>query len=352
MAELSNIGWTDGTGNFWWGCYKVKDNPLCANCYAADWAVDRWGYDVWGRSKPRRPIAGIFNSLKSWQRKAHKDGRIHRVFVMSMGDIFEKSQRLLPGAPFDYTETGQMRDHFFKAISNNEYPNLLFQLLTKRPENIRSMIPAQWWGDWPQNVWVGVSAGTQETADRLIPQLLEVPAPVRFVSAEPLLGRLDLRAYLYPTFAADDPRYSPRRDGIDLVIGGGESGDKQLARPTHLAWARYLRNQCNDSGTHFFWKQWGRWMPVDSVAYNDPLALLFGQNGLDRHGMWAGGSTNDIVLYPDSLWLRNVGKKKSGRLLDGREWNGMPDYSHLLLSDEVRYFTGGRQSSFQLSMIN
>ncbi len=118
--------------------------------------------------------------------------------------------------------------------------DLTWMLLTKRPQNIKKMLPADWGQGW-WNVWIGVTAENQVEADRRLPILLEVPAVVHFTSAEPLLEPIDLRTYL--------------AKGLDWVIVGGESG--QYCRPFCIDWVRSLRDQCREAGAAFFMKQLG-----------------------------------------------------------------------------------------------
>lgn len=305
--ENSKIEWTKNTLQFWWGCDEVDGNPACDNCYARAWA-ERFGWDIWGHDKPRRPVGSAWKNVGKWQRKAAKAGRIDLVFTSSMSDIFEKSMPLITptqvsGTPIIAETTGALRDEFFGRISKGHYPNLVFQFLTKRPPNIMRMVPKAWHENWPRNVWVGTSAGDQENVDRLVPHLLMVPAPVRFLSAEPLTERIDISAYLIPHFAADDPRHYPRRDGLEQVIVGGESGGN--ARPMHPDWVRDLRDQCQDYGTAFFFKQWGEWAPN----------CLCGRPKPCRTTPRTGGKMG--VMF-------RCGKKHAGRTLDARTWDEIP----------------------------
>ncbi|MDG4903162.1 phage Gp37/Gp68 family protein [Mesorhizobium sp. WSM4962] len=168
--------------------------------------------------------------------------------------------------------------------------------------------------DWPlKNVWLGVSAERQQEADERIPQLLATPAAIRFVSAEPLLGPLDISKYLRPLCDRCPPWEVPCRIGcqhcarLDWVIVGGESGPE--ARPMHPAWARSLREQCANNRVSFFFKQWGAYRPLTPAERNQACgATLIGKDPYDR----------------DAHVLR-VGKKAAGRLLDGIEHNGMPE---------------------------
>jgi len=168
-------------------------------------------------------------------------------------------------------------------------PHLDWLLLTKRPYNIRRFVP---WGDrWPMNVWAGTTAENQRWAEKRIPVLLEAPAAVRFVSAEPLLGPLDLRAWL-------------NDEGLKWVIAGGESGPH--SRPMNPEWARALRDQCLAAGVSFLFKQWGNWSPTAPERVN----------GYSSRTMFT--SDGDRIL------VAHLGKKASGRILDGKTWDDVP----------------------------
>ena len=265
MAEDSEIGWTDNTGNFWWGCVEVHEG--CDNCYARIWD-NRYNGDHWGIDKPRRAIKSIWGDLIRWQRQAKEQNKILKVFVGSMMDIFEKPMPIVDvkGNPiygklgelayisssnktngFDDITTDDLRQIFFNQISKGHYPNLLFQFLTKRPSSINKYIPDPWKNKAPQNIIFGTSPVNQATADNLIPHLLKVKGK-RFLSIEPQLGHIDLRW-----------RYAGMRhplDGIDWVIVGGESGHHK--REFNPDWAREIRDVCKEYDVPFFMKQWDK----------------------------------------------------------------------------------------------
>ena len=153
MAQNSKIEWTHHTANLWHGCTKVHEG--CDNCYAETLAK-RWGNDVWGNDKPRKIINSVFNELDKFQRIAKEANEMQRVFVGSMMDIFEKPMPLIDSKGIEVTNlnTGEIRDTFFKRISENRYPNLMFLLLTKRPSNINKYIPESWKQTPPENVCI------------------------------------------------------------------------------------------------------------------------------------------------------------------------------------------------------
>ncbi|MGC8541345.1 MAG: DUF5131 family protein [Phycisphaerae bacterium] len=218
MADETIIAWTDHTFNPWWGCVKVS--PGCAHCYA-EALSKRYGNDVWGGKADRR-FFGAKHWAKplQWNREAQQAGQIHRVFCASMADVFEDRADLAPE-----------RARLWEVI--RETPSLHWQILTKRPENIEKLLPA----DWPlQNVWLGTSIESMDYAWRA-DALRKIPAAVRFISYEPALGPLD----------------GLDLTGIDWVICGGESGNG--FRPMDMDWARNMRDKCKAAGVSFFFKQ-------------------------------------------------------------------------------------------------
>ena len=191
--------------------------------------------------------------------------------------------------------------------------------------------------EWPpKNVWIGATICNQEEADRDILKLLSVPAAKRFLSIEPMLGPIDLRNVAIPVEhdmlrrpwdidshkfnvlqEYDDDHYHQTPSTIDWVICGGESGKN--ARPMHLDWVRNLRDQCVAAGVPFFFKQWGEWVQVERSSEISSRITMPGQNG--EWFAWPGGRRDGWRTGPI---MHRVGKKEAGRLLDGREWNGMP----------------------------
>lgn len=214
MSERTIIAWTERSWNPWRGCRKVS--PGCVNCYMFT-AQERYGRD------PRQVVrTKTWGDPLKWQREAATVGRIDRVFTCSWSDWF-------------ISDADGWRPEAWDVV--RRCPNLHFQILTKRPERIADHLPPDW-GDGYANVWLGVSVESQKYADRLC-HLIQIPAAVRFVSAEPLLGPLDLEPWL--------------ASGLDWVIVGGESGPGY--RPMDIEWARDLRDQCRENEVAFFFKQ-------------------------------------------------------------------------------------------------
>jgi protein gp37 len=199
--------------------------------------------------------------------------RPRMIFVNSMSDLFHEA------VPW------RVIDRVFQVMELAEKHT--FQVLTKRAqvmrEYLRNSRRAQSARVWPlPNVWIGVSAERQKEADERIPDLLATPAAVRFLSAEPLLGPLDIIRYM------PDPTENCPQTRLDWVIVGGESGPR--ARPMHPQWARDIRDQCQTAGVAYFFKQWGEWTPTNMISGE----------------------------------YERVGKKAAGRRLDGRTWDEMP----------------------------
>lgn len=240
MAQNSKIEWTHHTANLWHGCTKVHEG--CDHCYA-ETLSKRWGNDIWGNDKPRKEIKSVWGDILKYQKLAKAAGEIHRVFVGSMMDIFEKPMPLIGATITEYT-TGVLRERFFSQISEGWYPNLMFLLLTKRPSNINKYIPESWKQSPPENVMFGTSPVNQGTAYTLINQLIKVKGK-RFLSVEPQLDSVNLVHWL------------PQ---IDWVIQGGESGHHK--RPFNLAWAYDMEEQCQAANVPYFFKQIDKVQPI------------------------------------------------------------------------------------------
>ena len=211
-----------------------------------------------------RTSAANWRKPLAWDRAAAAAGERHRVFCASLADVFDNHVSILP----------EWREDLWRLIEAT--PNLDWMLLTKRPGNIDRMLPPDWGAGYP-NVWLGCTVVNQAEADRDIEKLRAVPAVVRFLSMEPLLGPVDLGDFLYPIGIGAKRFGADRLDGggiapeailpaLDLVIVGGESGPG--ARPMHPDWARSLRDQCNAAGVAFFVKQLssGRPKPIKNIT--------------------------------------------------------------------------------------
>lgn len=272
MGIETKIEWCDHTFNPWWGCVKI--DPECKNCYAASFAK-RTGHAVWGGDAPRRFFGPKhWAEPVKWNREAERAGERRRVFCASMADVFENP---IGPSRFDMIDT---RARLFDLIE--ETTHLDWLLLTKRPELVTQSVPISWWDAFPLNVFMGTTGGCQATIDDNVPALLEIPAVVHFLSAEPLLGPVDILRYLHDSTCAygGDTEHresgigctccAPREVSLDWVITGAESGGG--ARPMEEAWVRSLRDQCRTSGTSFFYKQ-----KLDGKKHKVSLPILDGQ---------------------------------------------------------------------------
>lgn len=348
MSGPTKIEWTERTWNPVRGCTRVSEG--CRNCYAEGIAA-RFS----GPGQPYEGIAEMRDGKPRWTGK----------LALSETALLEPLKRRKPTAYF----VNSMSDLFHWGMPEEWIdlvfavmvlcPHHTFQVLTKRPARMRDYFAAlicdegrrpyvrrPGWtaktprdGDrvflleegqtWPlPNVWLGVSAEDQTTADARVPDLLATPAAVRFVSAEPLIGPIDFNDIPWPaerlrfpdTDDISDARSALRLiEGVrlDWIILGGESGPH--ARPMHPQWARDIRDQCAAAGVAFHFKQWGAFGPeglsserwiwrLDGTCSPDPLP-----NGIGRHS-----SPGFLVSY-------RVGKKRAGRLLDGVVHNAMPN---------------------------
>ena len=214
MADRSAIEWTEATWNPVTGCSKVS--PGCAHCYAETFA-ERF------RGVPGHPYEQGFD-VRLWPQRLEQPLRWRRprmIFVNSMSDLFHED---IPKA---------FLRRVFEVMVRAEHHT--FQILTKRPERLAAMAPTL---PWPKNVWMGVTIENRRYVDRA-DYLRQVPAAVRFISAEPLLGPLE----------------GLDLQNIDWLISGGESGPRH--RPIKIEWLRDLRDRCDEAGVAYFFKQWG-----------------------------------------------------------------------------------------------
>lgn len=338
MAENSKIEWTDATWNFVRGCSPVSEG--CRNCYAETIAARFSGVDNEGKKLPYHGLAKMVNGEARWTgeigfveetlRQPLRWTRPRKIFVNSMSDLFHEKV------------TDEMLDKAFAVMALT--PQHTYQVLTKRPERMaeylldtdmkRDAILDHIWTiskDRKEqdevsgkvmmaflnktglpNVWLGTSVEDQKTADERIPHLLKTPAAVRFLSIEPLLGPVDLERWLSYTPDCDcvggHDHDCTAQAKIDWVIVGGESGPN--ARPCHPDWVRSIRDQCQAAGVPFFFKQWGEWAP-----------LVHQMPSIPKHQV----VPFDATESRDAYRMFRVGKKKAGRILDGRTWDEFPE---------------------------
>lgn len=294
MADGTKIEWTDATWNVVIGCDKVS--PGCDHCYAIRTA----------HRFQEHPNPAVASAYAGTEADGDWTGRVN--LVESRRDLpltWKRPRRIFVNAQSDLFHD-QVPDEFIARVwaVMALAPRHTFQILTKRHGRMRSLLaspdfhasvsrkvrghvtlrPLDGHGDeaarWPlPNVWLGVSVEDQKRADLRIPALLDTPAAVRWISAEPLLGPVDIINGLGDSWLT----------GIDWIVVGGESGPG--SRPMHPEWARSLRDQCEVAPVPFLFKQWGDYL------YRGDL---------------------------DNGTFVRVGKGRAGRILDGRTWDEYP----------------------------
>lgn len=349
--------WWDTSWNPVVGCTPAS--PGCDNCYAKALHDQRHAALLEGKKVPdcyARPFERV-QCLKE-----RLDAPLHwrkprRVFVNSMTDLFHEN------VPFEFLD----KVFAYMALASQH----TFMVLTKRPERMREYVTkmvfdgrdlskcckdmpeimehvragSKYLADMPPNVWMGVTTENQAMADERIPILLDTPAAKRFVSVEPMLGPVNLAPYLDDSWCCPECKaveqheechreddysyhhclacgytndnYEPwgQTAPLDWVICGGETGPN--ARPMHPDWARSLRDQCAEAEVPFMFKQWGEWVPRGPEKSGYPIikgspCFRLTDKGEDGQDLASTGK-NDV-------WMGRV-----GRLLDGREHNGMPE---------------------------
>ncbi len=388
MAETSSIEWTDATWNLITGCSVIS--PGCTNCYAMQLAGTRLKHlpsrvGLTRETKGGPVWTGEVRFNEQWLMQPLQWRRPRNIFVCAHGDLFHES---VPDAWID-------RVFAVAALA----PQHTMQVLTKRAARMRAYMtapgvarriyelacemvldqgikvvliapgmnpalappgPRIFLDTWPlPNVWLGVSTEDQRRADERVPDLLETPAAVRFVSAEPLLGPINFRSIdisgdeeILPLGAAWLDRLEVGEvEGtrLDWIIVGGESG--KGARPMHPDWSRSIRDQCTAAGVPFFFKQWGSWLPIcemvdggsDELYEPPPVerpdarrrckvpALILDRDGarfdMDAWSRVVRRSVEGRSEFQQgfgSMTMFEVGKKAAGRLLDGAEHNAFP----------------------------
>lgn len=281
MSQKTNIEWATFTASPWFGCSKVS--PGCAHCYAEELTLrNKWA--GWGDNSPRVRSKGFWKDAYTWNRKAEGLPERPRIFTSLM-------DWLDPKVPIQWLAD------FLRVI--HDCQNLDWLLLTKRPENFvpafQTLVRLAWvkerawvdeWlnGDAPDNVWVGVSVENQETADKRIPLLLQIPARVRWLSVEPLLAPINLMNIEPTRYLNLNPLEGVGVDAknvcqtipnircnkVDWVVVGGESGPKR--RDCGVEAITSIVDQCKTAAVPCFVKQ--------------DCALKPGQQGRIPDGIW------------------------------------------------------------------
>ena len=340
MGDRSGIEWTDATWNPVTGCTRVS--PGCANCY-----IERTPpFRIKGRHFKRAGNT-VTTGVQLHPERLDQPRRWRRprmIFTCSMSDLFHEE------VSDDYIA------HVWAAMA--AAPQHTFQVLTKRPERMAQRLRYKgfeeriWAATWPEvgdsnwrwplpNVWLGTSVENQYWADRRIPELLQAPAAVRFLSVEPLLKAVDLTGI---EVLKPEPPHGPGAwlnaltghvagpddmwPKVDWVIVGGESGSR--ARPMHPDWARTIRDQCQAAEVPFFFKQWGEWAPLetDDMDFSKGEYPTWPWPSVELPGIpvpydtSVGPGTGSITELQTMV---RKGKKAAGALLDGREWREFPN---------------------------
>ena len=286
MGDKTTISWCNFTFNPWWGCTKVGGSPACEHCYAESFAR-RVGYSdsplssqfsIWGDDARRRYFGDKhWNQPLRWNRLA--TGR-QFVFCASMSDWAE-------GRP----EQAEYLQRLWHVQSQTD--KLIWLMLTKRPQLIGKLCPSGTPGEGRR--WFGTTVETQRWMDIRWEHLKRVESPVYWLSMEPLMEAIALPA---------DFLALGRRAG---VIVGGESGG--AARPMHPDWVRSLRDQCQEAGVPFHFKQWGEWAPTAEIGFS-------GYEKRTTHVFSHGDGTGTEMIH--------VGAKAAGRIIDGRAHHEFP----------------------------
>lgn len=361
MGDKTGIQWTNATWNPIRGCSRVSEG--CRNCYA-ETVANRFkgpGQPYEGLVAPGGQWNGNIKLVESVLDQPLRWQKPRLIFVNSMSDLFHEN------VPFTLV------DDVFAVMASAHWHT--FQILTKRPErmleyltarektkrirhasrNINKCNPHDAVLPLP-NVWLGVSVEDQATADERVPLLLQTPASVRWISAEPLLGPVLLQGLLagesmelddYRQFLVNEgTKEYPYRDNtgcINWVVVGGESGTN--ARPIHPSWAQSLRDQCQEFNVPFFFKQWGEWAPrsgalcgggtdfgkLDPERKKWPKVIRLGEHGRNTRSL-----ENCDDDAGEEIYMQRVGKKLAGRMLDGVEWNQYPETATLMMEERAQ----------------
>lgn len=346
MGNITNISWCDSSWNPWIGCTKV--GPGCDHCYAETLMDKRHHRVQWGSGNPRSltsasnwklplrwnkaafmeccackwrgdksecEISGYGNPIcpgchiESAPRPARR-----RVFCASLADVF------------DNEVDEQWRADLFHLMAITQ--NLDWIILTKRVGNVPRMLGSMGRSGFQRNQWIGATVVNQEEADRDIPKLLDIPAYTRFLSIEPMLGpiSLDNIPYRGEWLTAFNETAWPELGKVHWVIAGGESGHQ--ARASNPDWYRSLRDQCAAAQVPFHFKQWGEWGDGDSIEKTGTAHNGWWEDDPEDGGVpqkdFPGPMSNGIELASQRPVVYRVGKRHSGRFLDGIEHNGFP----------------------------
>lgn len=292
----TKIEWAQMTLNPFVGCSRCSE--ACRFCYA-----ERFAARLAKNPKTAAKYAGVVDD------KGHWTGNISNLDLSCFDKLPKKPCRVFVGSMTDFFHENANFDDQGKVLAKIAHtPEHTFLLLTKRPERAyrryHTRLP---------NVWLGVTVCNQEEADKKIPILLQIPAAKRFISAEPLLSKIDIKPYLQGD------------NKLSWVIAGGETGPN--ARPMHEAWVKNLRDQCLDIGTPYFFKSWGEWLPCGQIHDDFDNIDKYPVGHIEDDGFFISPPALEIpwrnhVCGEDTC---KVGKKRSGNLIDGIEYRQFPE---------------------------
>lgn len=296
--STTKIEWADAVINPFVGCTRISAG--CEHCYAERMAkrlqaMGTRGYEVSAHFDSvvgrHGRWNGRINVIPQAMQAATRRRKSTTFFVNSMSDLFHEKKT--------YTDVSLVLDVIAAC------PQHTFIVLTKRPScMVQVMLEYYKSNQTLPNLALGVSIENQNEVHRAC-TLTQVNAAIRFVSYEPALGPLDIRAQLATS-------------KIHGVICGGESGPG--ARPMHPDWARSMRDQCAEAGVHFFFKQWGEWAPGENTPDDGrryPMQQYFNEHWDVTAGQWMDEEDYGPIMY-------RVGKHRAGRLIDGRTHNALP----------------------------
>lgn len=390
MGDKTDISWADRTLNGWIGCTKVS--PACDNCYAAVSRPTTALGVSWGAGQPRHRTSAanwklplrwneklFYECKKCLKRGDESDFKNHRPFTVGNdvlgcdGTPTPTRQRVFCASLSDWLDNEVPVEWLVDLLDLiRRTPNIDWLLLTKRIGRLRDALDNamivvkdqqrehalyKWLLDWimgkpPANVWIGATICNQAEADRDVPKLLRVPAAVRFLSIEPMLGPVNLKRAIWGGVGCgachqwgSNPRLFKRRvcttcdrseqqirddhgfvltseaPQIHQIITGGESGAN--ARPSNPQWFRDIRDQCAAAGTSYHHKQNGEFLPADADECDAGISekLLVWSDGQP----WCreDGQRGGVTL------MARVGKKTAGCLLDGRIHHELPESRHV-----------------------
>lgn len=384
MSDGTRIEWTEATWNPITGCSVTS--PGCTNCYAMKLAGTRLRNHesragLTHESKAGPVWTGEVRLNEQWLDQPLRWKRPRKIFVCAHGDLFHES---VPDEWIDrvFAVMALAPQHIFQVLTKRSSRMRLYLTASETPVRIARVIldEANKWGvkgfakiaplgnrgkeSDPSyatlplpNVWLGLSVEDQQRAEERVPDLLATPAAVRWLSCEPLLGPVDLTNVAMETchalgFDALNGREIHKDDGnlctvgrkLDWIVAGGESGP--AARPMHPDWARSLRDQCEDAGVPFFFKQWGEWAPVCAMS-EEAIDECYHPAPANQPEARRRIKVEQCVLHGDgrrfdgramferpafeqgsrAMTMMAIGKKRAGRTLDGIIHAGLPSTS-------------------------